>query len=189
MPQVTSSRSRLIVGSVLQSLTPKSRSKKQQSSASDAPRTAVKSTPSVEDTESEDIHVDPYFNGNILKRYNPQCSNKKPFRELPVSKNFSQRVIMEYEEDNTDDERPLARFPKARPLPKRRQPKQRQPKQVDDFRSSQYSKHIRKADSNATLIRNEVLAARFEDMSLASCGLCVVSACHYALHLLCTRIF
>ncbi|EGG11944.1 uncharacterized protein MELLADRAFT_101770 [Melampsora larici-populina 98AG31] len=127
MPQLTLSRSRFVVGSVLQSLAPKSRSKKQQSSDSDAHRTAEDSLPLPEDTESEDIHVDPHFNINILKRYNAQCSNKKPFREPPVSENFSQRVIMEYEQVDTDDERPIARFPQARPLPKRRQPKKPSP--------------------------------------------------------------
>lgn len=171
MPQVNSSRSRFMVGSVLQSLAPKSRSKKQQSYVPDVHRIAETSQPVSEDTESEDIHVDSQFNRSILKRYNAQCSNKKPFREPSVSQNFSQRVIMEFEEVDTDDERPLARFPKSRPLTKRRQPKQRQPKQAEEL--PRCNKSILKADAKATLTRSETLAARLEDMSLASCGLCV----------------
>ncbi|KAH9810656.1 hypothetical protein DFH28DRAFT_1110918 [Melampsora americana] len=150
MTQAPQSRSRFAMGSVLQSLTSKSKSQKLSVSNAITHHTAPNGQVAPHTMESNPIHVDPHFNRNILKRYNAQCSTKTPFREPSVNRNFSQRIIALDAEDDSDDGWPLARFPRARTLPNR--VKKSSPPQCRQF--------VGKAASTAQLTGSEWLPGR-----------------------------
>lgn len=120
MTQAPKSRSRFVMGSMLQNLASKPKSQKQPSSMSDdIARHTIDDGQVVWGTKSDLDHVDPHIKRDIFKRYNAQCSVKMPFREPPASRNFSQRIIALDAEDDSDDGWPNARFPRARTLSKR----------------------------------------------------------------------
>ncbi|KAH9810653.1 hypothetical protein DFH28DRAFT_1110915 [Melampsora americana] len=195
MKQTTQFRSSLVMGSLLQSMASKPKSKNQHLPVPNA--NAHQTTYNVqvvpETMANEAIHVGPHFNMNILKRYKGQCSvchftcamiachsqasesksfyvfhdtqNKQPSREAPVSQNFSQRIIAFYEEEDSDDECPLARFPIHRP----------QPKKVKKNHSSQRDHFIGNEDLDGGLSRSDWSPGR--GLAIAFGSHCAVTGC------------